>query len=130
MSRPRGRRLADEIEVDAKSGLQPGMAETMGVGALTGHFLTATLVSGTLQVADELLGTSVVVELEPRRQGHRQAAGRLLRRAGLDAMIRSGEQPAGTIARSGARRRQRGRARPVLLVATCGAVGLVAAIWG
>ena len=49
-----GRRtLADEIEVDAKSGLQPGMAETMGAGALAGHFVTATLVSGGLQVADE-----------------------------------------------------------------------------
>jgi hypothetical protein len=38
------------------------MAETMGAGALTGHFLTATLVSGSLQVADESLGTSVVAD--------------------------------------------------------------------
>ena len=29
---PQGRQLADEIEVDAKSGLQPGMAESMGAG--------------------------------------------------------------------------------------------------
>ena len=28
---PAGRKLVDEIEVDAKSGLAPGMAETMGV---------------------------------------------------------------------------------------------------
>jgi hypothetical protein len=33
---PRGRTPADEIEVDAKSGFTPGMAETMGAGALAG----------------------------------------------------------------------------------------------
>ena len=66
---PRGRRLADEIEVDAKSGLQPGMAETMGVGALAGHFVTATLVSGSLQVADEALGTSVVADADRASKG-------------------------------------------------------------
>ena len=66
---PRGRTLADEIEVDAKSGLQPGMAETMGVGALAGHFVTATLVSGTLQVADESLGTSVVADADRASKG-------------------------------------------------------------
>ena len=37
---PGGLTLADEIEVNAKSGLQPGMAETMGASALTSHFLT------------------------------------------------------------------------------------------
>ena len=66
---PRGRTLADEIEVDAKSGLQPGMAETMGVGALAGHFVTATLVSGTLQVADEALGASVVADADRASKG-------------------------------------------------------------
>ena len=66
---PQGRQLADEIEVDAKSGLQPGMAETMGAGALTGHFLTATLVSGSLQVADESLGTSVVADSDRAAKG-------------------------------------------------------------
>ncbi|MFZ1429772.1 MAG: DUF4410 domain-containing protein [Geminicoccaceae bacterium] len=66
---PQGRRLADEIEVDAKSGLQPGMAETMGVGALTGHFLVSTLVSGGLQVADESLGTSVVADSDRASKG-------------------------------------------------------------
>ena len=66
---PQGQRLADEIEVDAKSGLQPGMAETMGVGALAGHFVTATLVSGSLQVADEALGTSVVADADRASKG-------------------------------------------------------------
>jgi hypothetical protein len=64
-----GSRLADEIEVDAKSGLQPGMAETMGVGALAGHLVTATLVSGGLQVADEELGTSVVADADRAAKG-------------------------------------------------------------
>ena len=64
-----GRQLADEIEVDAKSGLQPGMAESMGLGALTGHILIATLVSGSLQVADESLGTSVVADSDRAAKG-------------------------------------------------------------
>lgn len=66
---PRGRMLADEIEVDAKSGLQPGMAETMGAGALAGHFVASTLISGGLQVADELLGTSVVADSDRAAKG-------------------------------------------------------------
>ena len=66
---PRGRRLADEIEVDAKSGLQPGMAETMGAGALAGHFVASTLISGGLQVADESLGTSVVADSDRAAKG-------------------------------------------------------------
>lgn len=66
---PGGRRLVDEIEVDAKSGLAPGMAETMGVGALTGHFIASTLVSGGVQVADESLGTSVVADSDRAASG-------------------------------------------------------------
>ena len=67
-----------------RAGLQPGMAETMGVGALAGHFVTATLVSGGLQVADEVAGHLGGGRFRSRRQGHRQAAGRVLRRAGLE----------------------------------------------
>ncbi len=66
---PAGRRLADEIEVDAKSGLQPGMAETMGAGALAGHLVVSTLISGGLQVADESLGTSVVADSDRAAKG-------------------------------------------------------------
>lgn len=66
---PNGRVLADEIEVDAKSGLQPGMAETMGAGAVAGRLLTATLVSGGLQVADEALGASVVADADRASKG-------------------------------------------------------------
>ncbi len=66
---PSSRTLADEIEVDAKSGLQPGMAETMGAGAIAGHFIASTVVSGGLQVADEALGTSVVADSDRAAKG-------------------------------------------------------------
>ena len=46
-----GRQLIDTIEVDAKSGLAPGMAESMGVGGLTGHLLVSTVVGGGLPAA-------------------------------------------------------------------------------
>ena len=61
---PQGRRLADEIEVDAKSGLTPGMAETMGVGALTGHLLVSAGREHRAARGDESLGTSVVVDAD------------------------------------------------------------------
>ena len=66
---PSGRSLADQIEVDAKSGLQPGMAETMGAGALAGHLVASTLVSGGLQAADESLGASVVADSDRAAKG-------------------------------------------------------------
>ena len=64
-----GRTLADEIEVDAKSGLAPGMAETMGAGALAGHLVASTLVSGGVQLADESLGASVVADSDRAAKG-------------------------------------------------------------
>jgi hypothetical protein len=66
---PAGRRLVDTIEVDAKSGLAPGLAETMGVGGLTGHLVVATVVGGGLHVADESLGTDVVADADRAAKG-------------------------------------------------------------
>lgn len=66
---PNGRQLADEIEVDAKSGLAPGMAETMGAGAVAGHLVASTLVSTGVQVADESLGASVVADSDRAAKG-------------------------------------------------------------
>lgn len=66
---PAGRTLADEIEVDAKSGLAPGMAETMGAGAVAGHLVVSTLVSGGVQAADESLGASVVADSDRAAKG-------------------------------------------------------------
>jgi Domain of unknown function (DUF4410) len=66
---PQGRTLADEIEVDAKSGLTPGMAETMGAGALAGHFLVSAVASTGLHVVSESVGTSVVADADRAAKG-------------------------------------------------------------
>jgi Domain of unknown function (DUF4410) len=64
-----GRRLIDTIEIDAKSGLTPGMAETVGAGGLAGHLVAATLVSGGVHVADEALGANVVAAADRAAAG-------------------------------------------------------------
>ena len=66
---PSGRQLIDTIEVDAKSGLAPGMAETMGAGGLTGHLLVSTVVGGGLHVADEAIGANVVADADRAAKG-------------------------------------------------------------
>lgn len=66
---PAGSQLIDTIEVDAKSGLTPGMAETMGVGGLTGHLLVSAVVSGGLHVASESLGANVVADSDRAAKG-------------------------------------------------------------
>jgi hypothetical protein len=48
-----------EFVVDAKSGLKPGMAETMGAGAAAGNLAAAAAVSAAGSVASESLGTGV-----------------------------------------------------------------------
>jgi hypothetical protein len=64
-----GRQLIDQIEVDGKSGLAPGMAETMGAGGLAGHLVAATLVGGAVHVADEALGANVVADADRTAAG-------------------------------------------------------------
>ena len=64
-----GRQLIDTIEIDAKSGLTPGMAETMGVGGLTGHLLVSTVVGGGLHVASESIGADVVADADRAAKG-------------------------------------------------------------
>jgi hypothetical protein len=66
---PQGRRLAEEITVDAKSGLTPGMAETMGAGALAGHLLVSTAASAALHAVSESVGTSVVADADRAAKG-------------------------------------------------------------
>jgi hypothetical protein len=66
---PQGRRLAEEITVDAKSGLTPGMAETMGAGALAGHFLVSTAVGAGVHAVSESVGTSVVADSDRAAKG-------------------------------------------------------------
>ena len=79
---PTGSRLIDTIEVDAKSGLAPGMAETMGVGGLTGHLLVSTVVGGGLHVADEALGANVVADADRAAKGIAKQLAALFAREG------------------------------------------------
>jgi hypothetical protein len=66
---PAGSTQIDRIEVDAKSGLTPGMAETMGVGALTGHLLVSAAVSGGAHVVSESVGANVVADADRSAKG-------------------------------------------------------------
>jgi len=63
------RDLVDEMEVDSSSGLKPGMAESMGVGAIAGRLLTATLVSGAVGVASETMSDTVVADADRAASG-------------------------------------------------------------
>ena len=64
-----GSRLIDQIEVDGKSGLTPGMAETMGAGGLAGHLLVSAVVSGGVHVASEAIGADVVADADRAAKG-------------------------------------------------------------
>lgn len=55
----------------AKSTLMPGAAETMGVGALTGHLLVSTAITAGSQVANQTLSANV--ESEAGRLGDKIA---------------------------------------------------------
>jgi hypothetical protein len=66
---PTSSKLIDTIQVDAKSGLTPGMAETMGAGALTGHLLVSAVVSGGVQVATETMSDTVVADADRAAKG-------------------------------------------------------------
>jgi hypothetical protein len=45
------------------------MAETMGVGGLTGHLLVATAVSGGVHVVSEAVGADVVADADRAAKG-------------------------------------------------------------
>ena len=63
------RRLMDTIEVSAKSGLTPGMAETLGAGALAGHLLVSAAVSTGVQVVSEKFADTVVADADRAAKG-------------------------------------------------------------
>ena len=50
----KGRQEVDTLRGTAKSGRKPGMGEMMGVGAIAGHLLTSTVVSGVLSGTSEI----------------------------------------------------------------------------
>jgi hypothetical protein len=76
------RRLIDTMEIDAKSGLTPGMAESMGAGGLAGHLVAATLVSGGVHVADEAIGATVVADADRAAAGIAKQLSALFAREG------------------------------------------------
>jgi hypothetical protein len=51
--------MLEDLKADAKSARAPGMAETMGAGALAGHLLVSTAVSAGVQTASETMGATV-----------------------------------------------------------------------
>jgi hypothetical protein len=66
---PGSSKLIDTIEVDAKSGLTPGMAETMGAGAVAGHLRVSAVVSGGVQAATETMSDTVVADADRVAKG-------------------------------------------------------------
>ena len=62
---PEGMKRVDDMRGTAKSGYKPGMGEMMGVGAIAGHLLMSTAVSGTLAGTSEV--TSATVEGDGKR---------------------------------------------------------------
>jgi hypothetical protein len=67
-----GLQEVDALRGTAKSGYKPGMGEMMGLGALSGHLLASTLVSGTLAGVSET--TSATVESDAKRLAEKIAA--------------------------------------------------------
>ena len=68
----KGMQEVDTLRGTAKSGRKPGMGEMMGVGAIAGHLLASTLVSGVLSGASEM--TSATVEADGKRLAEQIAA--------------------------------------------------------
>jgi hypothetical protein len=69
---PQGLQQVDSMRADAKSGYKPGMAEMMGAGAIAGHLLMSTVVSGVVAGASEM--TSATVEADGKRLADKIAA--------------------------------------------------------
>lgn len=59
-----GKILLEEFGVNAKSGDKPGMAETIGVGALAGHLATSAVVSTGLAVGSETFSANVEADAD------------------------------------------------------------------
>jgi hypothetical protein len=62
---PQGMQEVDTLRGTSKSGYKPGMAEMMGVGAVAGHLLMSTEVSGAIAGATEM--TTATVEADGKR---------------------------------------------------------------
>jgi hypothetical protein len=62
---PQDMQQVDTLRGTARSGYKPGMAEMMGGGAVAGHLLTSTVISGVVAGGTEM--TSATVEADGKR---------------------------------------------------------------
>jgi hypothetical protein len=69
---PQGLQEVDALRGSGKSGFKPGMGEMMGVGAIAGHLLASTVVSGVLAGTSEM--TTATVEADAKRLAEKIAA--------------------------------------------------------
>lgn len=69
---PEGMQEVDTLRGTAKGGRKPGMGEMMGLGAITGHLLASTVISGGLATGTEM--TSATVEADGKRLADKIAA--------------------------------------------------------
>jgi hypothetical protein len=69
---PQGLQEVDSLRGSGKSGFKPGMGEMMGLGAITGHLLASTVVSGALAAGTEM--TTATVEADAKRLAEKIAA--------------------------------------------------------
>jgi hypothetical protein len=69
---PEGQKEVESLQASGGSAAKPGMAEMMGVGALTHHLLMSTLVSGGVSAAGEMKFETV--ESDGRRLADKIAA--------------------------------------------------------
>jgi len=59
-----GQALVEALDVNAKSGRKPGMAETLGVGGLTGNLAVSAVVGGGLALGSEAFSATVEADAE------------------------------------------------------------------
>jgi hypothetical protein len=69
------------------------MAETMGVGGLTGHLLVSTVVGGGLHVADEAIGANVVADADRAAKGIAKQLSAMFAREGWTSGAAPGWKP-------------------------------------
>ena len=69
---PQGMQEVNTLRGTAKSGRKPGMGEMVGVGAIAGHLLASTVVSGAVAGGSEM--TSATVEADAKRLADQIAA--------------------------------------------------------
>jgi hypothetical protein len=66
---PQGPRVIEQFEIDAKSGMKPGIAETLGIGTAAGHIASSAVVSVGGGAASEAFGANVEADAQRAAKG-------------------------------------------------------------